>query len=395
MTVTAAADAPAVVANLAVAAESEGYGATVSLAITVGTPAPINVNGSYITGNAVPAAATIALYTAGAATPQTTTTSADGTFAFSNITPPYDLVATWNDPNDAARSAASAWVLVGLTRSDPVVSNQQDERLGDQQAILHITQTFPVTPVAMDTITVAITCPKALGLHSVSGDTAAFDVTVNGFLAAGDACTLDAIEWRPRSDNTLPQRYQIAHADITLSPSAIAVTQPISYVSYIGATHDINLSTTTYDPNTNIATTVGLIWNIAPRRALVLEYVFPAAAGQFPLIITQPPDSAGEIMTAWSRAPALVDTSCTPAVLGDSDLSIDVIRPPMILSPAQGATAQSSTVFAGTGGVSAVNNFTWFNNGVLSYDISVTTAASSMTFADLARYGLSVPASDG
>ncbi len=109
LTLTAAADATATVANVAIAAESEGYGASATLALTVGAPTPIAVSGRYLSGAFILDGANIALYSAGATTAQTTTTAADGTFSFSNVTPPYDLVFTWPDDD----SGNDAYIVEG------------------------------------------------------------------------------------------------------------------------------------------------------------------------------------------------------------------------------------------------------------------------------------------
>jgi len=239
LTLTATEDAPGRVMSLPIAAESDGYGATASLTVTVGTPPTISVHGRYSGRNFTFDGASIALSTAVAGSPLTTTTAADGTFTFNGVTPPYDLAITWSDPDDVV-SVSSAMVVQGLTRDDPFIINVLDKRTnGAVQTIVHVTQTFSDAPVASDIIVVAVTCPTAQGDTKVAGNVAAVDVTVSGYLGAGDACTIDGVEWSPRA-NGFANRYQLAHATVSLSPTGTTpVNQAITYTSYIGTGHNV------------------------------------------------------------------------------------------------------------------------------------------------------------
>jgi len=101
-----------------------------------------------------------------------------------------------------------------------------------------------------------------------------------------------------------------------------------------------------------------------------------------------PADSADVNMTVTATLPGSDTSTATVALGAETAVSIDVIRPPVIFSPAPSATVTAATMFAGTGGVNATTRF-YFNNA--ARQILLVTSKNTLTLGDLAAYGIAVP----
>ncbi len=130
------------------------------------------------------------------------------------------------------------------------------------------------------------------------------------------------------------------------------------------------------------------VWNVGPQHDVLLVL---NTGPPLTFVVAVPPDSANVDMTLKAVNVGF-DQSQTAAALGDAvTLTIDLLRPPVILSPAQNALVGTSTVFAGSGGANATNDFEFAND---DRDISIVTPKSTFTLGDLARYGITIPTGD-
>ena len=178
--------------NLTVLAVASDLSAVANIAVTVGAPAPVTINGRLVGGNGAPLTPTeVSIWGAGATQATVATINADGSFTATGIQPPYDV--------RFAHSDVGRGIFLGLTTPSPVILAGVSTSGGVGNGLVR--GSLGTTAIANTQTLLGAACALASGSTTSSSDTYSLDLYGN--IAAGETCRIDAarVTTDPESEN--------------------------------------------------------------------------------------------------------------------------------------------------------------------------------------------------
>lgn len=322
---------------------------------------------------------------------QVTTTDANGEFTIDGLAVPYDLVVY------QAGADAFGHVFAGMTTASPEVLPFSALTTGAGSLPSGTLEGALPAPVPANHGVVAcvegVTLP-VYGCDMLSPTDATHSTSATWASGTSATVRVRALELEVDADG-FPVAYTGfgASSDVTVSDGG--TTPAVDVTSYASAPSTTTLSGTASPPAGFTLESLMGASRVSANLTMPTFDVFDAGGLSTSFSVPMPNLGGGEfqLLARAGSASNSMSYAWAAGLDGSSAVSLPLVAPPALVSPADAATnVTTAETFMVAGGADALNTFVFQTSAVGEPDFAVTTASDVASIPDLAGVGLPLPA---